>query len=265
MELLQVPGLAVALVQRIPQPLGLDALTDHHDHQVVVQVAHLSGDAGFIAGFGGDEHEAARLAHLFQDLIQPLPEQVGGIRVLILTVLPFSDDIEQGVHGLALLLAAGVHLRQDGVQGHILVAQQDGGVVEHVAQLTQGLRGVLVLGGDDRLKTLLAALFQNLIQPFPIQVVGVGFLPAVVDLAIHHHLVLLLQGVLDLGFRPDAVEKAAPAASVAGGPHRVAEVEQGVRVTVGDHLLHIEKMTAGLPFVPQLLTTPAPEPGGVGL
>ena len=138
-------------------------------------------------------------------------------------------------------------------------------MVEHVAQLAQGLRGVLVLGGDDRLEALFPALFQNLVQTFPVQVVGVGLLPAVVDLAIHHHLILLLEGVLDLRFRPDAVEEAAAAAGVAGGANWVANIKQGVGVAVGHHLLHVEKMAAGLPLVPQLLTAPAPEPGGVGL
>lgn len=107
MELLQVPRLPIPLVQGVPQPPRLDALADHHDHQVVVQVAHFSGDAGFIAGFGGDEHQAARLAHLFQNLIQALPEQVSGVGVFILTVLPRPDDVEQGVDGLTLLLGNG--------------------------------------------------------------------------------------------------------------------------------------------------------------
>ena len=51
---------------------------------------------------------------------------------------------------------------------------------------------------------------------------------------------------------------------MAGGPFGIAEVQQSIRVAVGDHLLDEEEVTAGLPLVPQLLSAAAPEPRGMG-
>src|SRR5699024_9948384 len=66
-------------------------------------------------------------------------------------------------------------------------------------------------------------------------------------------------------FLPNRVKKAAACSGMAGGALRGAVIEQGVGVTVGNHILHREEVARVLALVPQFLAAAGPEPSGLGL
>ena len=68
--------------QLLPDLLQGDARLDHQHHHMVGQVGDLIHRLPVILGLGGDDDLSTLLPHLFQDLVQPLFKQVGGIRAL---------------------------------------------------------------------------------------------------------------------------------------------------------------------------------------
>ena len=59
-----------------------DALLRHEHQSVVAEIRDLVDGLCPVLGLGGDDDLGALLAHLFQDLVQALLEEVGGIAAL---------------------------------------------------------------------------------------------------------------------------------------------------------------------------------------
>ena len=64
-----------------------DALLDHQHHHMVGKIRDLVDGLRPVMVLGGDDHLGALLAHLFQDLVDALLEQVGGVRTLCMKVI----------------------------------------------------------------------------------------------------------------------------------------------------------------------------------
>ena len=59
--------------------LHRNAHLDHEHHDVVGQISDLVNGFFFVVVLGGDDDLGALLAHLFQDLVQALLEEIGGV------------------------------------------------------------------------------------------------------------------------------------------------------------------------------------------
>ena len=85
--------------------LGRDALLGHQHHHVIGQIRDLIDRLAPILGLGGDDDLGALLAHLFEDLVEPLVEQIAGVGALGPGLLPLPQQlIERAQAELAPLI-----------------------------------------------------------------------------------------------------------------------------------------------------------------
>ena len=83
MEGLEISGLFTALVQLRENILKRDALSYHHNGQMIDQIGDLVNRLAVISVFCGDNSFAALLPDLLQDLVDPLIEQIAGVGALL--------------------------------------------------------------------------------------------------------------------------------------------------------------------------------------
>ena len=92
--------------QLLADVLQGDAQLQHQHHDMVGQVADLVDGLGLVLGLAGDDDLGGLLAHLLQNLVQALLEEVRGVGPLLGVGLAAGQHLHQGVQGEGVVLLA---------------------------------------------------------------------------------------------------------------------------------------------------------------
>ena len=97
MKGLEVTCLFAALVKLGKNVLKRNALLHHHNGEVIYQIGDFINGFAVVAVLCRDDRFAALLAHLFQDLVQTLVEQVAGVGAFLGVVASvFNRRVKRG-------------------------------------------------------------------------------------------------------------------------------------------------------------------------
>ena len=92
-EFLEITGFIASFSKLIHYLIDCYSLLSHHNKKMIDQIRYLKNGLLVISVFGSYDRFAAFLADLFEDLIQTLVEQVGGIRALLRVGLSALDQV----------------------------------------------------------------------------------------------------------------------------------------------------------------------------
>lgn len=127
--------------QLVPDLLQADAQLEHEDHHMVGQVGDLVDGLLLVLGLAGDDDFGGLLPHLFEDLVDALLKEVGGVGPLLGALLPALEHVHEALEGEGGVLLA---LKQRVMEAGLGAGVAGGPLLVHPDH--QGI--VVAVGGD---------------------------------------------------------------------------------------------------------------------